>query len=148
MGGGGRPCAVPCCPAAPCHPPPGFSESRKVGNKKGEAVLTVLIRAEQNLSSSDSESYSTSVWKLVGWGHEHVTVCLSHLLPQIESHKTWKPDAGAHVGWCADQPQRYTLHRDDQAWGTRLVQCATCRAVHSCPTVINLFRMRAKTHEH
>lgn len=26
----------------------------------------------------------------------------------------------------------------------RLVQCATCRAVHSCPTVINLFRMRAR----
>lgn len=51
------------------------------------------------------------VWKLVGQGHEHVIVCLSHLLPQTEFHKTWKPDGGPHRGWCTKPPQGYSSQR-------------------------------------
>lgn len=93
----GAPVRLPAVWHLHVTPPPGFSEeSREPGNKEGEAVWTVWIRAGQNQSFSNSESYSASVWKLVGQGHEHVIICLSHLLPQTEFHKTWKPDAGPH----------------------------------------------------
>lgn len=38
---------------------------------------------------------------------------------------------------------RNTLHRDYHGGPLRLAQCVTCTAVYSCPTVMDLLRMRA-----